>query len=441
MEEANSSFEQQWANAFEGAEIAPPAQLWVAVDGQLANSDLQGYKQTASFYKRLAAACLLLTLLFGGYQWNATQLEEVASKGDSNATPDIKESQIETNATMLIAEEENENERSSAIDILVSESKKPVNVSQSQKRIIVPAVPNSEIKSQRRYMSNSYNLITIQSIQMDNGIASPPKTVAHLYGVPQTWLLDEETPLLASLWAGVSYSAGAFDPGFSSGNSAMELANMAPVEADPSALKNIVEQPQYAKGQSVVGGFDVGKQISKRIVLSGGLHYSAFSTGSGNSTVLVNGNNNAFAPVELASDSDLKEAFSNDNEQYSLQQAELSNQYQYLTVPIKAGYIVLDKKIDIILNTGISSNFLIGANVVAENVNDIENEYDNKNAYQSVYFNFLTSVSFGYTFREKYQLLMEPNYSQALNDFTNSTNTNHGKPSNLGLSIGLRYNF
>ncbi len=49
------SFEEQWAEAFESAEMAPSDQLWVSLDGALANMEAHKYRRGIFFYRLLAA--------------------------------------------------------------------------------------------------------------------------------------------------------------------------------------------------------------------------------------------------------------------------------------------------------------------------------------------------------------------------------------------------
>ena len=51
MEEARENFEEQWRDAFEHEEIAPPAHVWNSIDAVMASTREEGYKKKILFFK------------------------------------------------------------------------------------------------------------------------------------------------------------------------------------------------------------------------------------------------------------------------------------------------------------------------------------------------------------------------------------------------------
>lgn len=447
MEKANWTFEEQWSQALGGTEVTPPAQVWVAIDGQLANEQALGYKKQADFYRWVAAACVLLFILGSSvFYWvgNNNTIESVVVE---NEAPTIDSAGKNTSSPILIAEDSDEETGS---DTDKEKGIESIETKKVQARVSTGALPNvtpfagrSEVKSMARYSTaSSAQMAALSPIQTSQSTVLEPWRTDHLYGVARTWEAIEVDQSTLPLWAGVSFSTGSFDPGFggSSGND-MLFANQEGFTAESAQVQNQSGSPAYSSGQSVAGGLNVGKKISKRFMVSGGLLYSAFNTGSASSQIVAD-SDNAYALTNETSDSNLENALAEGNLRYAGEQVQLANEYEYLTVPIKAGYLLLDKKFNITLNTGLSSNILVDSKLVSSGASDeLNNDFSTSQSYESVYFNFLTSVEFGYVFRKHYQLLLEPNYNQALTNFTNSNHGDRAKPRSLGLAIGFRYNF
>ncbi|UXX78298.1 hypothetical protein N7E81_13125 [Reichenbachiella carrageenanivorans] len=455
MEKADKTFEQQWSQAMEGAEVTPPSHVWVGIDGQLAHAQAANYKKQADFYRWAAAACLFLVSLVGGLYWmgggeTADDLV-VHTEGQMPTSPQIKDNQA---SVMTLADDEkNEDTNTSMQSSSASISLDHVSHAGNTALIESPATPTIaprtgewEVKSLHRSGVEEVQLMAISSKKTTMPSLVSPWQANQLYGVARTWETIDEDKMESPMWAGVSFSAGSFDPGFSGGGqrSMVVMSQSSSFSAESSARvkSQSVADPVYASGQSVAGGLDLGRKFTKKIMLSGGLHYSAFNTGSASSQTVTDELDNSFALTNATTDTNLEEALSDGQLRFDGQQVQLANEYQYITIPVKAGYILLDKQFNITINTGVSSNFLVDSQLVSSSTSrTLSNELNTSQAYQSVYFNFLTSVSFGYVFKQHYQFLLEPNYNQALTNFTNTSYEDQAKPKNIGVAIGFRYNF
>lgn len=467
MEKANWTFEEQWHQALDKAEVAPPPQVWVAIDGQLANEQAGEYKRIAVFYKWLAAACLLLFTVSAVLYWQAGQYSENQITSFSEASD---QSGVDSNGngtandiqTMAIKVEEDEEVMDQQMSHKAPHSEveyASVEQSQSDNQLVLSSPSNRSTLAERDASAMEVNSTLVSAYTPltelphltglnAKKLAFPsvvePWTSDHLYGVANTWHLIEKDKLISPLWAGVSFSTGSFDPGFGNDSGGgLAFASQDNVFLESATVQNRSQAPStFEAGQSIAGGLDVGKRISSRVMISGGLHYSAFNTGSVSSQLATDDASNTFALTGETNDSNLNEALNQGALRYSGGEVQIFNEYQYLTIPIKAGYVLLDKKFNITMNTGISSNIRVDSRLVSSGESEaLSNDFSTSAAYQSIYFNFLTSVTFGYLFKNHYQFLIEPNYNQALNDFTSSSNPNQARPRNVGVSIGFRYNF
>lgn len=448
MEKAKKTFEAQWHEALNEAEVAPPPHIWVGIDNELSEDRVAAYKKEADFYKWVAAACLLLFAIGTAIFWSSNSAPDTPDvareqnlKGDRMGTSGQSTEELAT-LTLPEKEEEDIDERSESLGLAqISTSEKldeDTPTATANNTNTLSPLPEAEFRSDVPHL----NAITPLSTEMASTVQ--PWTSDQLYAVARTWetLPDEFTA--SPLWAGVSFSSGSFDPGFDQGG---DFASM-PESLDALYAEATVPRTMgqgdasFTPGQSVGGGFNVGKRVSRRFMLSSGIQYRAFSTGSVSSQLVSDELNNTYALTNKSSDEQLQTALNEGALTFEGRQVQLANEYQYLSIPLKAGYVLLDKKFNITLNTGIAGNFRMNSKLVADDASDVlSNDFNTNDRYQNVYFNLLTSMEFGYLFKKHYQFLLEPNYNQALTDFTSSSNPNRARPTNVGITIGFRYNF
>lgn len=453
MDEAKRSFEDQWGEAFDQAEQAPPAHIWTALDAQLANQEAKEYKKRLLIFQWSAAACVALLALFGVGYWasqsgtgvdpNSTEITSNPEvENDSNNTPSIT-----SRSSSILPEENKKSTTPTTLDKVDSRSTND-RIEPSKPAISLPLVPEerpkSEVKSGYRTRTAEPHLLA----SMDPKDATFPSSLSkpalpyYLYGVPNTSYVEEKAE--QQLWAGISMGSGSFDPAFKSPNgnlnNAADFADESLMASSGfSSLSN--QEPSYDPGYSLSAGLNVGTRLANRIILSTGLHYQAFNTADAE-TQLVSQGKDYYALTGSATDDAYNDAAASEMLRAEAGDVSLSNEYRYLTVPIRAGYVVLDKKLNIILNAGMSSNFLMDAYLENhDNNQSLSNDFNTTDNYQSVYFNINTGIEFAYQFFKKYQITLEPNYNQALTNFTNSNHSKEGKPRNIGLSFGVKYNF
>ena len=445
MEEARPTFEQGWQGQFDGAEMTPPPHVWVAIDGALANEEISTYKKKTQLYQWVAAACLFL-LSFGGIYYNLSPKgesiseEQIVSSSEVPVdTPSQKVVPIEDKAKsseLMVSSVEN-------VSKPIDESKKNQLIIFSEKESKESTVdPNYGVLSQQRLWLEENQIESLKSKDINIEFLASNEKIDQVYGVADLNAVIHDQDEYEKLWAGVNVSAGSFDPNFESTAQSI-TSDVASLSQGGRflAVGNSVDVQTTASnpGNSVSGGLAVGSRVNKFLMVSGGLQYNSFTSQGQNVGVIEQSSGEFLTSNELESSADqLIEFVSANSATVLVEDINVTNEFQYVSVPLKAGVILLDKKFNIVLNTGLSSNFLINANLQAD---DYDQEKENSENYKNVYFNFLSSVEFGYNVNEKYLISLEPNYNQAISDFTSSNNINTGKPKNFGVAVGVKYNF
>lgn len=498
MRRENMSFEDQWSEAFDGAEASPPDHLWASIDGALANKEASGYKKRVIFFKWLAAASVFLAIAFGVALLNENGLDEgvVAESVEADVLRS-KEEKIKAESghgekvSLSVGDVLGEtNERSS-----VAKKKNPTEGSgQSNNSVVIldnPSDNNLEVAESATTDEETRSTVgdpnTVAKVSFDNegdqaenthkaGVAEEnvneetvseglfpiaylePKSLENtshvapwetdfLYRVPD---LSAGKALLAyqgfNLWAGVSLGSGSFNPG----SEAAETANLDAALGNEFAAQdarslNNSNSISYASGNSFSAGMNLGGKVSRKILISSGLHYNAVSPGSSSSIIITdNQSNKSFALANDATESEsLNNGLANGNLIASQGITNFNNTLQYLTIPLKAGYVVLNRKLNLTVNSGMATNILIGSSLNNSDggLQNFGGSTSNNHAFNKTYFDLLTSIELGYQLMDKYHLSLEPSYRRAVNNFTGEGNALTGKPTNFGVSLGIKYEF
>lgn len=498
MGREDMSFEDQWSEAFDGAEVTPPDHLWASIDGALANKEASGYKKRIIFFKWVAAASVVLAVVFGVALLNENGLDEhvVAESvqgdvlrgnqertnaesrqgektspsgegviGETNERSRLDNDDKSTggsdqaNNAVVILDDPSENNLEVAEAVITEEEITSTGVDTNAVSIVSidnvdnRAENNNQIELLKQNIieglahEDSYEISYLKPKSIANTSYVEPWEIDFLYRVPD---LSAGKELLAyqgfDLWAGVSFGSGSFNPG----SAAAETANFDAIVENVYAVQdarslNNSNSISYASGNSFSVGMNLGGKVSRKILISSGLHYNAVSPGSSSSIIITdNQSNKSFALANDVAESErLNDGLASGSLIASQGVTNFSNTLQYLTIPLKAGYVVLDRKLNLTINSGMATNILIGSSLNNSDggLQNFSGSTSNNEAFNKTYFDLLTSIELGYKLMDKYHLSLEPSYRRAVNNFTSEGNALAGKPTNFGISLGIKYEF
>ena len=244
-----------------------------------------------------------------------------------------------------------------------------------------------------------------------------------------------------SLWAGINVSSGYFDPNFGSerGGSMDAASSVSPsvFSFDDGGISEGSVSQENSGGQSFAFGFNMGKRIAKKWVLQSGVSYLSYSS---------DGSTNAFYELSDQSRAPASESFSAANaESLNLASSVINydNQFQFLSIPVKAGYVLLDKKVSLVVSAGVGTDFFLRNEVTSDDagLQDFSVTPGGDSPYRSVYFNGLMGTQLRYRFSKHYSFTFEPSYSIAINSFSKSDSNLNSFPNVFRLGVGLKYHF
>jgi hypothetical protein len=252
------------------------------------------------------------------------------------------------------------------------------------------------------------------------------------------------------LWAGINMASGIFDPNVTYGQRTSPIGSVFAAGSDSrqdAALSNNSqyldpEKPEYNARISYSYGLNIGARLTDKWILTGGVGYQLSKSSTTVNKYVQTGDEAA----RYAYQSNGTDFYNLDGvKSLNLAEAEIDydSYYEFLSVPVNAGYILIDNKLKWIINGGISTEFFI-----KNRLSDPDNFLESVEIYpgeESPYNSMLFSGSFGTSiylpFLKNYQVVLFPSYRFGLNYLTRENASFNSKPSAVMINAGVSYIF
>ena len=443
-------FENRWKQAFEGSEIRPSDNLWVGIEAAIANDEAARYRRGMAYYKWIAAAILLLALSVGGYMGyryqssdsvqgtitQTEQIEAVQSQDPENPiVPDNTESLSSPESGQQVA---SSNDLTRAPDRQTNSSHQEAidrSSTNSGQALYVSATKDTENAEIDRYFNKpntpttglaSTSILTSREISVSETPA--PLLPEKVYGVPVYPVIRKEQR--SNLWAGISVMPGYFNPNYQGQNN---------LQANYNSLRSVAQSnagEEHSAGLSMSFGFDMGLKLSERWQLSSGLQYLNNQVQSTTDLVL---NNRTPVFSSVIESLDLSESSAD----ISYEPTDLNSTFQFISIPVQAGYLVFDNKVKLMVQAGVASDFFIKNEITAkdQSLESVTIDSGSDAPFRSMYLNGLIGAQASYEVLPRYLITLEPRYKLALSDFTKPESGYSSVPSSFGVGVGIRYVF
>lgn len=481
-EQNRDHFENEWAKAFEGASMQPSDHVWDKIELAVANADNSSTKKRLFFFKLLAAASISFAAIIGGWQVfdayysyqdsNILAKEEIknadnsSKSGQESNNPISKlnsdgtnDETIEKGVDSPLAEINNNNEDNSLNDEIEKSNESETN-NQSFKRdsdndpvnfSLLAAAENDEDNSVnvnvKDLVTDKNNALLGQQGDLSDNNSLWAK-LERLAGYLEVDLATDQpelemVPWLAfnnnsnkdknnetsGLWTGLGMSTGTFNPnGISSSSNDAALFSNDALDASGAPSFNRAFVGEEEAGSSFGIGLNLGTTISKKVVLVTGLSYLQQNTSSFSNIVQAEQ-----GTTRVLSSAEDVNSFS--NVQFT-DTYEVSSTYQTLSIPVQAGYYVLNRKFDILLMAGFSNDFFIRRNVTDETGMASGESFSAADEGYSLYtIGGLLGTQLSYQIGDHYIIAVQPQFRQSINSFTPEGN----RPSALEVGFKLNY--
>lgn len=421
-------FEDSIRKKFEGQTKKTPSGIWTNIENEL-NADLVSiYASQNMMYKWVSIAAVIIAVLLLGVIYSPSFVYENTEESASyNAflSNDIDYNNYYSSYTAgyqpldLSFEKVNSNSTTPETIIFYEE----------------PSQPSYEIKGLERRRPEMYAYVSSKDIyryrQAGSGLSRRSSTAN-----------DSDS----RMWAGVEAGAGTFNTTFGESSAVASSLN-------PSALASAVGSGNFVnpttnitenmgQGISTTIGVDFGVQLGNKWTLESGLAYTSMDN-SGTASINVLdvytidnndfvGSSTGLTRGESTPPTNSRQATIEVRENFD-HELEINNNVQIASIPLKAGYFVVNKKFSLRLNAGLSANYLVDGSI-SDPSKEILNS-NNVGLYNDWSFDGVGGVEIGYSIFNKFNFTLEPNYRHSIRPISDAVNT----PSRFVLQTGLRY--
>jgi hypothetical protein len=456
MDTENKSFEGQVRQAFAGAEMVPGERVWSGLELFLDEPALAARK--TSFYKWLAAACLLLAAFSAGLniyllKQNGDAAERaLVAKGDKvdpgQAPPDLPAiGDTEPNAVIVQSEpvggersretteenrlvtlmEENRPRRTLRLGLTKAE------IENSEFRIQNPEFQTPSIRyatSSIQYPASSIQDPTrsIENPSAEQITTSSEQPTAHPKEEKKK-SKDRHFSENSRLFASLGFGAGSFNP---------QPSLSTPAASPAVGGLNSGSSPSLSSGSSYSAGFSIGTKVSDRFVLTGGVSYLNQSTSFTSQVAQESAVSGFYRASSLADATVDKTASLVQTNPY-----DVNSTLEYISVPLQAGYLIVDRRFGWQMNGGLSTDFFLRNTLNSDASGFLKSSQGSgsESPYTGVGFSGLLNTELSYRFGDRYRLSLNPGMRYSLNSLYKSSVGLTSQPLTLDVGLRLRYLF
>lgn len=440
---AQDEFENSIREKFAGQTVKAPQNVWSGVDNALNAELVASYAAKNALYKRLAVAAMLTVALLLGVLYASTtffrddQSEYISYNALLSQGVDYGNYYSHTFSGLK--------PKKLSFEKIATSEKSEAN---SYKNVIVADTPFIETIDvsgvEVMFMNNKRPAIQMASSpteiypyhQGGAGVVSFRKSLATSKSEPKTW-------------AGIEAGAGTFDANMNNSGALVnslntsELASAIGSENFVNPTANIAQNMQEAVATTV--GFDFGVQLNKKWTLESGIAYTnvdnrgvADINVSDRYTLANNFRDFSVVPSSANGNNFIRSGESSRVTEVSMEkkynhEVEIKNTVQFASIPLKAGYFVVDKKFSLRLNAGLAANYLVEGNITDASEQILNSK--SEKLYNDWSFDGIGGLEFGYSLLKRVDFTLEPNYRYAITPINSSSSS----PSRFVVQTGLRY--
>ncbi|HTE33686.1 MAG TPA: outer membrane beta-barrel protein [Chryseolinea sp.] len=492
-------FEDSFKEAFKEAEVSPREEVWTNIELELEKASGEKTRRKLAFYKLLAAASVVFALSVTGIGYyllshNSQYVQEIAGntasldKSDPLANRTDDQPSLSQSVTDQPGVKQTPGNETSRKNNVASSRVK----AQDGSTLITPtqidetnAVRNSDegsgfIAATGENQPGPTILPIPTDIQTNNnGVVASDLNGGQLQGpsihgeraLPQYFkataptltipdhqpdavaimmakLEDDERKFAAEegkektknnekVWTSVGFAAG----GFSSVNH-----SVAPQTTMVTALANTSVPDKQAKANGIAYsmGVSVGTKIAKRWILQGGVNYLTQSSDYTASNVVVTENDyqslkaesiNTLEGLPLVAD------VASSNKLAATVPYSVNNSVKFFSVPVQAGYLVVNKKFGLQLNAGLSTDLFLQNTITPQgsNLDKSTQGRGDDSPYRSVNFSGLMGTELSYRLGQRYRVALNPGVRYPLSSLYKSDVGIQSTP--LTFDVGLRFRY
>lgn len=241
-----------------------------------------------------------------------------------------------------------------------------------------------------------------------------------------------------TLWTSVAFAAGNFNT---------VNGRVSSSESNAFAVNSIANQQAKAAGSAYSVGLSLGTKISERWVVQGGVNYMTQSSDYTASGVIGSADNSTFSVATVQQLDALfnapKSAAAANAKYVPTASYGITSSLEFISVPVQAGYLVVNKKLGVQVNAGVSTDLFL-QNTLATNGDGIKETTQGNGGdspYRTVNFSGLFGTEVSYRLGMHYRLALNPGIRYPLNSIYKSDVGIEATPLTFDVGVKFRYIF
>jgi hypothetical protein len=456
-------FEENWKQAFEGAEMAPSEHVWANVELDLAADENLRMKKRVVFYQRMAAGLVLLCASLGTYVWinrptgqslavvtETQQSQANNQRGSADqqpaASPTANPTQPNVDARTTTALKAT---RGGERSISLVRVQPPADVA------LMVGAAMAATDSSRRALSTTAIADATQALsdaeiteaQPTESVVPEPQVVMTeeeaLQVLNQQLAVVDETKqenrsVRESAWLAMGAAAGSYNPSTAAGSGQQDAAFG---KFSDLALANQqndrAEASRSSVGAAYSVGVSVGKKIAKRWMVQGGINYvnQQIDYTSNIRTYDASNSQVVFIPdygakMEATS---APIAAVTQSPDYTINSA-----IEMISLPVQAGYLIIDRKLGWQVNGGVASDFFVRNTLIDESgqAEKFSRGAGKDSPYRTVNLSGVVNTELSYLIGRHYRVALVPGIRYS---FTSILKEGTSTP--LVADIGFRFRY
>jgi hypothetical protein len=458
---AKQPFEKAWREAFQDQEKQPPAHLWNSLATELANAEATRSRKRAIFFQWLAAASVVFAM--GLVFWNLnsnTSVQPIAANqqaAPAATTPTGVDSvapvrspassgNSASGASANLPKRDTHSHKSLATSSPSSASVRKKVVFQQQALAFLERSQEQTLAAELPVVAEP-DAVNSQPVATPLGATSDAKETTPELQTTQTPL---ETALIVSeeqanqnkrvsqpLWTSVGFAGGGFNTNVGTGATLQASTAYDFAQANGLRSPGTATSRQERVGTAFSFGLGVGKAISKRWSWQTGLVYMQQALNYSTNVVDVGAGN-------AASRAFLAESLSGATFDANLALTapyQLQANLNYLSLPLLAGYTVLNRKFSIQLNGGVATDVLVQSNWQDRSGQFKDNRQTTSDVYRAMNWAGLLNTEFSYQLGKHYRASLVPGLRYSLQPIYRTEVNNNLRPFIWDVGFRLKYQF
>ena len=426
-------FEDSVKKIFEGKELKTPGSVWHGVENGLNADFVQQYQKRHTKNHWTTAAAILVAVLSLAFQFHPIydQREEAVEPYSGKTYNAL----LANNGAWYVPSANRKNIpafQTIPNSLVVLERIVIETENEAAKVGFVESEPNSFIDRSMASLSPE-----LKEAEVEGAI------YPYHQGGSYASLATKRSASEDKIWAGLEAGAGNFNSSVGTSNvfaGNVDQSNLASaLGSDGFVNPNTEVDPNLSNGVATSLGLDVGMRLGNRWTLETGIAYTNVdSRGDASISVLdvyTVDNTEFFGSIN---ETDLP-VLSSPSRQTSIEvqesydyELDLRSNVRFTSIPLKAGYFLMDRKMSLRLNFGLAANYFMSSQVQGEN-NVLNGSIDD--SFNSWSFDGLGGVEIGYSVFERFDITLEPNYRQSITPLTDVS----AASSRFLVQTGLRY--